>query len=180
VRQPHTTGTRYRSDPHHQRSRTREAWIGPNGDDASGLAALKARGLVGHPLGKNSGEVWRLSSSNYRGGHHATFPVALAARAISAVCPEARCTACRLPRKRAVIRMLGGVATRAVLAAGCTCDAPTEPGLVVEPFFGASSTGVTAERLQRDWLGIELNPTFASLARQRIENASASPQRPTA
>lgn len=44
---------------------------------------MKARGVVGHPLGKNPGDVWRLASSNYRGSHHATFPVALAELAIA-------------------------------------------------------------------------------------------------
>lgn len=65
----------------------REAWRGPNSDDASGLTRMHERGIVGHPLGKNPGDVWRIASSNYRGAHHATFPVELARRAIQAGCP---------------------------------------------------------------------------------------------
>lgn len=65
----------------------REAWRGPNSDNASGLDGLHDRGLVGHPLGKNPGDVWTISSSNFRGAHHATFPVELARRAILAGCP---------------------------------------------------------------------------------------------
>jgi DNA modification methylase len=141
------------------------------------LTALKARGVAGHPLGKNPGDVWRIASSNYRGAHHATFPVELAARCIQAGCPEARCEACRLPWKRNLIRALGGTAVRAALGPTCNCSAPSEPGLVLDPFFGAGTTAVAAERLHRDWLGIELNPDFAELASRRIQDTRAGPRK---
>ncbi|MDQ1743470.1 MAG: hypothetical protein QOE23_1809 [Pseudonocardiales bacterium] len=178
VRVAHTTRHHGRLNPNHQRRRTREVWRGPNGDDASGLDVLKARGVIGHPLGKNPGDVWRLSSSGFRGAHHATFPVSLAERAILAGCPEGRCVACRLPWKRQTIRALGGTAVRAALGPTCDCNAPSEPGLVLDPFFGAGTTAVAAERLGRDWLGIELNPDFAELAQRRIQDTRAGP-RPT-
>jgi hypothetical protein len=175
IRAPHTSQHHSRLHPDHQRPRHREAWRGPNGDDASGLDLMKARGIIGHPLGKNPGDVWRLSSSGYRGAHHATFPVGLAERAVLAGCPEARCEACRLPWKRRLIRSIGGTAVRGALGPSCACDAASEPGLVLDPFFGAGSTAVAAERLRRDWLGIELNPDFAALAEQRIQDARAGP-----
>jgi DNA modification methylase len=161
------------------RSSYREAWRGPNGDDASGLDALKARGIIGHPLGKNPGDVWTIASSNYRGGHHATFPVALAERAIRAGCPEARCIGCRQPWRRQTIRSLGGTAMRGHLGPACACDALAERGLVLDPFMGAGSTALAAESLGRDWLGIELNPEFAALAEQRIQAARTSAARAT-
>jgi site-specific DNA-methyltransferase (adenine-specific) len=148
-----------------------ESWRGPNSDTASGLDALKAKGLVGHPLGKNPGDVWTIATSSFRGAHHATFPLALATRAIQAGCPEARCSVCRLPWRRRLIRKLGGTATRAALAATCTCKAPSEPGLVLDPFIGSGTTAVAAEELARDWLGIELNPNFAAMAERRIAEA---------
>jgi site-specific DNA-methyltransferase (adenine-specific) len=43
--------------------------------------------------------------------------------------------------------------------------------VVLDPFMGSGTVGVVAERLRRDWLGIELNPSFAELARRRIEAA---------
>lgn len=43
--------------------------------------------------------------------------------------------------------------------------------LVVDPFLGSGTTGVVAEVLGRRWLGIEMNPMFVELARQRIESA---------
>ncbi|MBY0241828.1 MAG: site-specific DNA-methyltransferase [Burkholderiaceae bacterium] len=41
-------------------------------------------------------------------------------------------------------------------------------GLVLDPFFGAGTTGLVADRLQRDCIGIELNPAYAEIARKRI------------
>lgn len=51
------------------------------------------------------------------------------------------------------------------ILAGCP-----ENGMVLDPFLGAGTTGLVAARLQRDFIGIELNPEFAELARHRIES----------
>jgi DNA modification methylase len=155
----------------------RESWQGPNSARGRWQSMTASDGAAGHPLGKNPGDVWRIAGSNYRGGHRATFPVALPERAILAGCPEARCTNCRLPWKRATIRAVGGTALRGALGPSCSCDAASEPGLVLDPFFGAGTTAVAAERLGRDWLGIELNPDFAALATRRIADARAGPSK---
>lgn len=44
-------------------------------------------------------------------------------------------------------------------------------GLVLDPFIGAGTTAVAAERHGRDWLGIELNPEYRNLALERIAQA---------
>jgi hypothetical protein len=51
-----------------------------------------------------------------------------------------------------------------------TCiKAGTKPGdMVLDPFGGAGTTALVADRLQRDSAIIELNPAYASLARDRI------------
>jgi site-specific DNA-methyltransferase (adenine-specific) len=175
IRMPHRTKRAPKQRPVSRGNR--EAWRGPNGDDASGLRVLHAEGRVGHPLGKNPGDVWRLASSNYRGAHHATFPVRLAEQAIRAGCPERRCIACRAPWRRRVLRAVGGAAVRAALSASCGCAANSEPGLVLDPFFGAGTTAVAAEGLGRDWLGIELSPGFAAEAERRIQQARHGPPR---
>jgi len=179
IRVPHTTRHRGRLRPDLQRL-PREAWRGPNGDDASGLDALKARGIIGHPLGKNPGDVWTLASSNYRGAHHATFPLSLARRAIQAGSPEARCVRCRAPWRRQLIRSIGGTAVRGALGPTCDCRAEREPAIVLDPFFGAGTTAVAAEELARDWLGIELNRDFAQLAQRRIRDTRAGPAKQAA
>jgi DNA modification methylase len=53
---------------------------------------------------------------------------------------------------------------RPLILAGCPKD-----GTVLDPFFGAGTTGMVADRLQRHCIGIELNPAYASIARGRIE-----------
>lgn len=157
----------------------KEAWRGPNSDTVTGLASLKARGQVGHPLGKNPGDVWTITPGGYRSAHHAIYPLALAERMIAAGCPEARCTRCRLPWRRKLIRALGGTAARAALAPTCACKAACESGVVLDPFMGSGTTAVAAEKLQRDWIGIELNPDFAAAARRRITTARHAPSTPT-
>ena len=41
-------------------------------------------------------------------------------------------------------------------------------GTVLDPFFGAGTTGLVADRHQRDCIGIELNPAYAEIAQRRI------------
>ncbi|GAA1771660.1 site-specific DNA-methyltransferase [Nostocoides vanveenii] len=149
----------------------REQWRGPNTDDATGLVRLKHLGRVGHSLGKNPGDVLRIPSSNYRGSHHATFPVALAELAIRAGCPEARCLVCRLPYRRGIFQTAAGsreVSGRGDLRPTCECGTAAEPGLVLDPFMGAGTTALGAIENRRDWAGIELSPHFAAEAEQRI------------
>lgn len=53
------------------------------------------------------------------------------------------------------------------IKAGCPVG-----GTVLDPFFGAGTTGLVADRLQRDCIGIELNPAYAEIARKRIQSES--------
>jgi DNA modification methylase len=53
----------------------------------------------------------------------------------------------------------------------------SRPGeLVLDPFAGSGSTGVAARMLERMFLGIERDPTYCQLAKQRIAEAKASPE----
>lgn len=61
--------------------------LGPNSDGDDGLRSLKARGMVGHPLGKNPGDVWRMATAHYKDAHFATFPESLVRRMIRTGCP---------------------------------------------------------------------------------------------
>ena len=44
------------------------------------------------------------------------------------------------------------------------------PCTVLDPFAGAGTTLLVADRLQRDAIGIELNATYAEMARRRVYN----------
>lgn len=51
------------------------------------------------------------------------------------------------------------------ILAGCPVG-----GTVLDPFGGAGTTGLVADRLQRNAVLIELNPTYAEMARRRIHD----------
>jgi site-specific DNA-methyltransferase (adenine-specific) len=50
----------------------------------------------------------------------------------------------------------------------CSCDAGTTSGVVLDPFFGAGTTGLVAMRLGREFIGIELNEKYCEMAKKRI------------
>ena len=55
-----------------------------------------------------------------------------------------------------------------------TCDCPgmgikPKAAVVLDPFMGSGTTALVALRARRDFVGIELNPAYAELARKRIE-----------
>jgi hypothetical protein len=58
--------------------------------------------------------------------------------------------------------------------ATCRCDAGEPvPATVLDPFAGAFTTCLVSERLQRNSIGIELNPTYCEMGRKRLaEDAS--------
>ena len=52
--------------------------------------------------------------------------------------------------------------------------ATTRPGdVVLDPFFGAGTTGAVAKRLGRRWIGIEREPAYVAAARARIAAVEA-------
>jgi tRNA G37 N-methylase Trm5 len=74
----------------------------------------------------------------------------------------------RYERNYSVIR------ERGPLLPNCTCEAPARPGVVLDPFFGAGTVALVAEQHRRDWIGIELNPAYVSLAQRRLAAARAA------
>ncbi len=52
------------------------------------------------------------------------------------------------------------------IKAGCP-----EGGLVLDPFMGSGTTALVAEKLNRNWFGIELNPEYARMAEGRLYTA---------
>jgi DNA modification methylase len=173
IRVPHRSHLKRGSPAAARRAATarRPQWSGPLAGSNAGLDRMKARGLVGHPLGKNPGDVWTLPTSNQRGVHHAMFPLDLIRRPLLASCPEKVCAACGTPCERTRTRALGHLAAGGELQARCDCAAPTRPGVVIDPFMGAGTVAIAAEVHGRDWLGIELSPEFARMAEQRIAQA---------
>lgn len=51
----------------------------------------------------------------------------------------------------------------------CVLAGAPEGELVLDPFCGAGTVGVVATRLQRSFIGLEINPEYVALACRRIE-----------
>jgi site-specific DNA-methyltransferase (adenine-specific) len=167
IREPHTS----RSTGHRAVAEVGTAdWAGPLAASRGGLAKLKTNGRVGHPDGRNPGDVWRTATSNYRGAHAATFPPSLIRRPILATCPQTVCEHCGLPWR------VPGAGGPQPAGPSCSFDGPTRAGIVMDPFLGAGTVGLVAEELGRDWLGIELNPDYVVLAEERIRAARTKAQ----
>ena len=51
------------------------------------------------------------------------------------------------------------------IKAGCP-----KGGVVLDPFSGAGTTGCVAKKQNKSFIGIELNPKYLEMSRQRIDN----------
>ena len=200
IRVPHSSESKTRGRGRANATSTRPpAWAGPLAGNQSGLRRSRPDGVPGHWLGKNPGDVWTIATASFHGAHFATFPETLVEQPLLATCPEAICTACDQPwRRRITVRRQGTVGPagpdaqirrypgrwRTFRQIGdlkpCGCGAPTRPGVVLDPFFGTGTVGAMAERLSRDWVGIELSPAYAQLARNRLAAIMAAPGQATA
>jgi DNA modification methylase len=147
---------------------------------------------------RNARNVWTIATQPYSGAHFATMPPDLAERCIKAGSSEkGQCPHCGAAWVRAVDRESrpnwqggegqkhdgthyranpgGGVGNdrRASVDRGweASCDCPAHvpiPQTILDPFGGAGTTGLVADRLNRSAILCELNPEYARLARERI------------
>ena len=52
----------------------------------------------------------------------------------------------------------------------------SNPGdVVLDPFFGSGTTGAVAKKLHRHWIGIERDPGYVAVARQRLDSIQPAP-----
>lgn len=160
-------------------------------------AGFNARWEATEPTAtRNARSVWTIATAPYKESHFATFPPDLAERCIKAGTSEkGACAACGAPwvRQASVTyenpgnRSTNGprsLENRDITAgfavrlekrtettgwqASCQCDADVSPCVVLDPFAGAGTVSLVAERLGRDSIGIELNPAYVELAAERI------------
>jgi hypothetical protein len=70
---------------------------------------------------------------------------------------------CRLPEwKRKVVNGIKGFTD-------CGCNAGFSPGIVLDPFFGAGTTGLVALKQNKRFIGFELNPDYIEIAMKRLK-----------
>ncbi|TCV66304.1 site-specific DNA-methyltransferase [Neorhizobium sp. S3-V5DH] len=101
---------------------------------------------------KNARNVWTIAPKAFREAHFATFPPALAERCMKAGTPKRICACCGAPS-----------------GCGPICEVfGTEPGIVFDPFGGAGTVSLVAEKLGLRSVMIELNPEYADIAERRI------------
>jgi site-specific DNA-methyltransferase (adenine-specific) len=162
--------------------------IGPDG----------AQHLYGHPSGRNKRSVWTVATQPYAGAHFATFPPKLIEPCVLAGSPPKCCGVCGAPWRRVVEveraeRTTGGRSVRRAdldesrlsessmlrtnalpssrtvgWESTCTHDDDTGRSIVLDPFAGAGTVGVVCGWHGRNFIGIELNPAYADMARERI------------
>lgn len=147
--------------------------------------------------GRNARTIWTIATQPYSGAHFATMPPDLAERCIKAGSSEKGCCPhCGAPWGRVVERTTSGaywgssdgregelrndsakragrVGDVATVTTGFSpsCDCPPHdpiPCTILDPFGGAGTTALVADRLGRNATIVELNPEYAALARERV------------
>lgn len=149
---------------------------------------------------RNRRSVWEVTTQPFPDAHFATFPPALIEPCILAGCPVCCCSTCAAPWNRLVEKVgTGRVYERGNCASdsraiglpqrsgggsgalsvattflgwepSCNCGSPAVGGTVLDPFAGAGTTGLVADRLKRNAILIELNPEYAAMAERRIKS----------
>jgi len=105
--------------------------------------------------------IWPINTKPFAGAHFASYPEALVEPCIRAGTSERGCCPkCGAPWKRMAEN--GWAPT-------CTCDAGEPiPCIVLDPFMGAGTTGVVAKRLERHYIGMDINQEYIRIANDRI------------
>ncbi len=144
-------------------------------------------------MGSNKLDVWWIATQGFPGAHFATFPEKLVEPCILAGTSERGvCGVTGDPWERVVeqtghvnqrepTHVPGNTLTKTDSTGWApttsptdrwqpTCDHDSEPvpAIVLDPFCGSGTTGVVALRHGRSFVGIELNPEYVELARQRV------------
>jgi DNA modification methylase len=144
--------------------------------------------------GKKPHDVWTISpASGTKEAHFAVFPPKLILPMIKGTCPLWVCKECGKPRERIVKRIESSQTQEELdekrgeyakhqltlkkppnkdwqsewITLGwtdCGCEKGWKPGVVLDPFFGRGTTALVAQKEKRNWVGIELNPTYISIA----------------
>jgi DNA modification methylase len=122
---------------------------------------------------RNKRDVWTLGPEPFQsddGEHFAVMPTALVEPCILAGTSQwGACGECGEPFRRIAL----GDDDAATVDWETRCGHDREnraPCLVMDPFTGSGTTGVVAMRYGRRFWGSELNPAYARLARNRIED----------
>ena len=155
------------------------------------------------PQGKNPGDIFHINPKPFVEAHFATFPPELPERIIRCAVPEKVCKKCGVPVENIMqpteeyAKLLGKgwhdhendleqgmqqkMEKESITASYekvgekvCDCNAGFEPGVVFDPFMGSGTVARVALDNNRRWIGIELNPEYVKIIRNRLSNVSES------
>jgi DNA modification methylase len=122
---------------------------------------------------RNKRSVWTIATAPFPGAHFATFPPLLVEPCILAGTSERGvCSHCGAPWRR-LVKRAEPIGWRA------SCDCPGTdpvPAIVLDPFLGAGTTALVADRLGRDCVGLELSRSYAKMAARRAAKERTAPQ----
>jgi len=119
-----------------------------------------------HPNGgRNKRTVWHIDPQSYQGSHFAVWPKKLVEPMVKAGTSEKGCCrTCGAPWRD-----------------GPTCTCPVRdpfPCTVLDPFSGSATTGLVANNLGRNYIGLDASSEYLDLAVARLEDRPP-PQRGT-
>ena len=147
---------------------------------------------------RNKRCVWSIPTKSLKLKHYAAFPETLVEPMIKSGCPEYVCSKCNKPRKK-VYEYSGSIIGKGftdheadnemglhrvkhpkkddepymrkeIGYSNCGCNAGFDSGIVLDIFMGAGTVGVVAKKLNRHYLGIELNSKYVEMAEKRIKH----------
>ena len=58
----------------------------------------------------------------------------------------------------------------------CINYLPDDVTTILDPFMGSGTTGVACVQTGRNFIGIEIDPTYFAIAERRIKEAQAQPK----
>ena len=149
-------------------------------------------------LGRNKRDVWTVNTKPFPEAHFATFPEKLIDTCIKAGTSEqGECPDCgkpwvrnnivtKIPERETRDKYIGVIPGRNMASRmnskgmekierkflgwqpDCKHKSDPIPQIVLDPFSGAGTTGVVACKLNRIYIGIELNPEYAEMSKNRL------------
>lgn len=141
---------------------------------------------------RNKRSVWQVNTKPYKGAHFATFPSKLIEPCILAGTSEKGvCSECGSPYRRVVEKTgefqrrlstnnadgspynkqdsFQNVYSTVDWKPSCSCNAPSTPATVLDPFAGSGTVGEVCHNLGRNAILIELNPAYVPLIEERAQ-----------
>jgi DNA modification methylase len=170
---------------------------GRNKHDGYGTKKYSGNKYVGTYTGRNKRSVWTIPTKPFKEAHFAVFPPDLIKPCILAGTSPHACEICGAPWERVVERIslnkqniggkladikktgfrndgnirMGYAATKTLgWQPTCTCQNEGKGRcIVLDPFMGSGTTALVAKRLNRNYIGIDINPEYCKMAQERLQ-----------